>query len=160
VGEEGAPLLVPGGGALADAVGEMLVDPIRHQELGICGPTVEPLGVSDLFLSQWFAVCFGAVLLVRRAIADMALYNDQRWPAGFLRGKARCRLRTGQKMEGPAMIMMTQAQFLELVEELQGTATAAPTVKVRDALPRMAERYGERTVDAGRLFVRIACAAG
>jgi hypothetical protein len=57
------------------------------------------------------------------------------------------------------MIMMTQAQFVELIEELRGMATAAPTAKVRDALTRMAERYAARAVDAGRLCVRIAVAA-
>jgi hypothetical protein len=57
------------------------------------------------------------------------------------------------------MIMMTQAQVLELVEELREMATAAPTAKVREALTRIAERYAARAVDAGRLYVRAACAA-
>ena len=75
------------GAAPADAVGEMLVHPVRHQELGICGPTIESLGVSDLVLAQRFAMGFGRVLLVRCAIADMALDDDQRWPAAFPRGE-------------------------------------------------------------------------
>jgi hypothetical protein len=57
------------------------------------------------------------------------------------------------------MIMMTQAQFLELIEELREMAIAAPTAKVRNALTRMAERFAARTVEAGRLCVRIAVAA-
>jgi hypothetical protein len=57
------------------------------------------------------------------------------------------------------MIMMTQAQFLKLIEELRGMVTAAPTAKVRDALTRMAERYAARAVEAGRLCVRTAFAA-
>jgi hypothetical protein len=56
------------------------------------------------------------------------------------------------------MIMMTQAQFLELIEELRGMATAAPTAKVRDALTRMAERYAARSRRVC-LCVRAACAA-
>ena len=52
-----------------------------------CGPAIEPLGVSDLVLAQRFAMRFGRVLLVRRAIADMALDDDQRGPAAFPRGE-------------------------------------------------------------------------
>jgi hypothetical protein len=57
------------------------------------------------------------------------------------------------------MIMMTQTQFLELIEELRGMATAAPTAKVRDALTRMAERYAARLSRQVCLCVRAACAA-
>ena len=49
------------------------------------------------------------------------------------------------------MILMTQSELLELVEELRGMAAAAPTAKVRDALTRMADRYAARAADAGRL---------
>jgi hypothetical protein len=52
------------------------------------------------------------------------------------------------------MVLMTQSEFLELVEELRGMAAAAPTAKVRDALTRMADRYTARAADAGRLRVR------
>jgi hypothetical protein len=48
----------------------------------------------------------------------------------------------------PAMILMTQSELLELVEELREMATAAPTAKVRDALTEIADRYATR---AGRL---------
>ena len=47
-----------------------------------------------------------------------------------------------------AMTLMTQSELLELVEELWGMATAAPTAKVRDALIRMADRYTARAADA------------
>jgi hypothetical protein len=43
-----------------------------------------------------------------------------------------------------AMILVTQSEILELVEELRGMAAAAPTAKVRDALTRMADRYAAR----------------
>jgi hypothetical protein len=46
-----------------------------------------------------------------------------------------------EKMESPAMFLMTQAGFLELVEELRVMAMAAPTAKVQDGLTRMADRY-------------------
>ena len=48
------------------------------------------------------------------------------------------------------MILMTQSQLLELVEELRGMAAASPTAKVRDALTRMADRYAARAADARR----------
>jgi hypothetical protein len=44
------------------------------------------------------------------------------------------------------MILMTQSELLELVEELRGMAAAAPTAKVRDALTRMADRYAARAL--------------
>ena len=53
-----------------------------------------------------------------------------------------------------AMILMTQSELLELVEELRGMAAAAPTAKVRDALTRMADRYAARAADASRLRLR------
>ena len=80
-GEKIAPFRMLRSAARADAVGEMLVHAVRHQELRILGPAVEPLGVSDLVLAERFAMGFGRVLLVRCAVADMALDNDQRGPA-------------------------------------------------------------------------------
>jgi len=50
-----------------------------------------------------------------------------------------------------AMILVTQSELLELVEELRGMAVAAPTAKVRDALTRMADRYAARADAASRL---------
>ena len=52
------------------------------------------------------------------------------------------------------MVLMTQSEFLELVEELRGMAAAAPTAKVRDALTRMADRYASRAADASRRRLR------
>jgi hypothetical protein len=49
------------------------------------------------------------------------------------------------------MILITrQAEFLELVEELRGMATAARTATIRDALTRVADRYAARAADAAR----------
>ena len=55
-----------------------------------------------------------------------------------------------------AMILVTQSELLELVEELRGMAVAAPTAKVRDALTRMADRYAARAADASRRRLRSA----
>lgn len=59
-----------------------------------------------------------------------------------------------------AMILMTQSELLELVEELRGMAAAAPTAKVRDALTRMADRYAARAADASRLRLRSTANTG
>ena len=50
-----------------------------------------------------------------------------------------------------AMILVTQSELLELVEELRGMAVAAPTAKVREVLTRMADRYAARADAASRL---------
>jgi hypothetical protein len=42
------------------------------------------------------------------------------------------------------MVLMTQAELLELVEELRSMAVAHPTAKVRDALNQFADRYATR----------------
>jgi hypothetical protein len=55
-----------------------------------------------------------------------------------------------------AMILMTQSELLELVEELRGMAAAAPTAKVRDALTKMADRYAARAAHASCLRLRSA----
>ena len=49
-----------------------------------------------------------------------------------------------------SLLITTQAEFLELVEELRGMATAAPTAKIRDELTRIADRYAARAADARR----------
>jgi hypothetical protein len=50
-----------------------------------------------------------------------------------------------------SLLITTQAEFLELVEELRGMATAAPTAKIRNELTRIADRYAARAADAGRV---------
>ena len=49
-----------------------------------------------------------------------------------------------------AMIVMTQSELMELVEELREMAAAAPTAKVCDVLTKMADRYTARATRAGR----------
>jgi CRP-like cAMP-binding protein len=48
-----------------------------------------------------------------------------------------------------AMILMTQSELLELVEELRELAAAAPTAKVREALTKLADRYATRASRLG-----------
>jgi hypothetical protein len=66
--------------ALADAGLEMLTYPVGHQEHGVFWPAVMPFGQADLVLAQWFAMRRTGVLLVGRAVGDMAVDNDQGGP--------------------------------------------------------------------------------
>src|SRR5262245_14679356 len=65
----------------ADAGIEPLTHAVGHKELGILGPAVGALDQSYLILAQRLAVGGGSVDLMRRAVADVAIQNDQRWPA-------------------------------------------------------------------------------
>ena len=55
----------------------MFVDAVRHEKLRVLGPTVAALGEADLFVSEWLAMGRGCVLLVRRAVADVTVQNDE-----------------------------------------------------------------------------------
>ena len=57
------------------------VHPVGHEELGILRPAIGALGEPDLVLAQRFAVGRGGVDLVRRAVADVAVEDDQGRPA-------------------------------------------------------------------------------
>jgi hypothetical protein len=62
--------------ALADSIAEMLAHPVGDQELGILGPAVA--GEPDLLGAERLAVGRTRVLLVRSAVADVALDDDHR----------------------------------------------------------------------------------
>ena len=64
--------------ALADAVAEVLADAVGHEELGVLRPAVVPLGQPDLLLAERLAVGGAGVLLVGRAVGDVAVDDDQR----------------------------------------------------------------------------------
>ena len=81
VGKERLPAAPRLGPARADAGSEMLPDAVGHKELGILGPAIGALGEPDLLVAQRLAVGCGGVDLVRRAVADVAVQNDQRRPA-------------------------------------------------------------------------------
>ncbi len=65
---------------LADAILEVLVDAFGNQELGIFGPAVKLLGQADFLLAQRFSMRFVGILLVRRAVSDVAIDDDERGP--------------------------------------------------------------------------------
>ena len=56
---------------------EMLAHAVRHQKLCIFRPAVAALGEAHLFFAERLAVRGAGVLLVRRAVADMAVDDDQ-----------------------------------------------------------------------------------
>ena len=55
----------------------MLVDAVGHEELGVLGPSIAALREADLFVAERFAMGRRSVLLMRRAIADVAVQNDE-----------------------------------------------------------------------------------
>jgi len=55
----------------------MLLDTLGNQELGILGPAIEALAKADLLFAQRLAVGRGGVLLVRGAVANVAVQNDE-----------------------------------------------------------------------------------
>ncbi len=69
------------GATRADSGGEALAHGLRHQELGVLGPTVETLGEADLLLAQGLAMRRRGIVLVRRAVADVAVEDDEGRPA-------------------------------------------------------------------------------
>src|SRR5579883_3350262 len=63
--------------ARANTGSEMLPDALGHEKLRIFGPSIVPLGLSDFLFAERFAVRCTGVLLVRRAIGDMTVDNNQ-----------------------------------------------------------------------------------
>src|SRR5262249_24768133 len=66
--------------ASAETFGEVLVDAVGHQKFLLLGPAIGALCQLHLFIPQRLAMSAGGVLLVRRAIADVARHDDQAWP--------------------------------------------------------------------------------
>ena len=63
--------------APADAILEMLAHAVRHEKLGVFRPAVAALGEAYLLLAERLAVGRAGVVLMRRAIADVAFDDDQ-----------------------------------------------------------------------------------
>ena len=63
--------------APAHAVPEMLAHAVRHQKFGVLGPAVAALGEAYLLLAERLAVGGAGVVLMRGAIADVTLDDDQ-----------------------------------------------------------------------------------
>ena len=55
----------------------MVAHRVGNEELGVLRPAVVALGEPNLLLAQWLAVRRGGILLMRRAIADVAVQNDE-----------------------------------------------------------------------------------
>ena len=71
---------------LANPLAEVIVYAIRHVELLVFGPAVVPFRETNLLFSQRLAVRAAGILLVGRAVADMAVHDNQRGPvAGALK---------------------------------------------------------------------------
>ena len=56
---------------------ELLVDAVGDQEFFVLRPAVEFVGERDFFRAERFAVSFVGVLVVRRAVADVAVDDNQ-----------------------------------------------------------------------------------
>ena len=69
----------------------MFVDAVGNEKLVVLGPAVVLLGELDLFFAERFAVGGFGVLLVRRALADVAVDDDQRRPVRRVRGTSKAR---------------------------------------------------------------------
>ena len=76
------PLVAGATSAGADAVGEVVVDLVRHVELGVLGPAVEALGRADVVGAERFAVRGGGALLAG-PVPDVAVDDDERGSAGL-----------------------------------------------------------------------------
>ncbi len=50
---------------------------VGNEELGVLGPAVVAFGEANLLLAQGLAVSRGGILLMRRAVADVAVQNDE-----------------------------------------------------------------------------------
>ena len=71
------PSLVQALAALAHAAAEVLAHAVRNEKLGVLRPAVAPLGETDLLHAERLAMGGAGVMLVRRAVADVAVDDDQ-----------------------------------------------------------------------------------
>src|SRR5439155_26204069 len=71
------PLLAQFVPALADALAEMFAHTVRRQNLLIFRPAVLAFGEADFSFAQRLAMSRARVLLVRRAVRDVSVNDDQ-----------------------------------------------------------------------------------
>ena len=76
--EQLLPGLAQFAAAPAEALREMLAHAVRHEKFGVLRPAVILLGEPHLVFAERLAVSGAGVLLVRRAVADVAVDHDQR----------------------------------------------------------------------------------
>ena len=82
-GEQLLPLAAAPPAVLCHRGGEVLLDPVGDEEGLVLGPVVEALGGGDLVRPEGLAVRGVGALLVRGAVADDAVDDDQRRPVGL-----------------------------------------------------------------------------
>src|SRR5262249_45753111 len=75
--EERGPPASSRSAAGAHAGGEVLPDAVGDQELCVLGPSVKALAEADLLVTERLAGGRGGALLVGRAVADVAVEDDQ-----------------------------------------------------------------------------------
>ena len=114
VGEHRFPVAPRLPAALADALGKVLHHSVGHEELGILRPVIGALDELDLVFAQRLAMGGGRVDLVRRAVADMAVENDQRRPV-FRLAEDRERV-----LDPLQIIGIADAQHVPMVSEEAG----------------------------------------
>ena len=91
--------------AFADALLEVVVDAVGHEELGVFGPAVVPLGQADFVLAQRLAMGGAGVLLVGGAPADVAVDDDQGRPVvGLLRNIWKARSSRSRSLASPTRV--------------------------------------------------------
>ena len=95
IGEFFVPFAAQLASALADAAAEMLVDAVGHQKFGVLGPAIIALGELHLLLAERLAMSGAGVLLMRRAVGDVAVDDDQGRPVA---GAGECRQRLGERL--------------------------------------------------------------
>ena len=66
----------------ADAGREVLADALGHEERRVLRPAVSALGQADFLGAERFTVGGAGVLLVRRAVGDVAVDDDERRAIG------------------------------------------------------------------------------
>ena len=71
------PLFAQFVATFADALAEMFPHTVRHQKLSIFRPAVVAFGEADFIFAQRLAMSRARVLLVRRAVRDVSVNDDQ-----------------------------------------------------------------------------------
>jgi hypothetical protein len=113
--------------ALADTLGKVFHDSVGHQELGILRPVVGALDELDLVFTQRLAMGCRHIDFVRRAIADVAVENDQRRPV-FRLAEDRERF-----LDALQIVGIADAQHIPMARKRAATSS----VKVILVLPSM-----------------------
>ena len=73
------PSLVQALAALPHAAAEVLADAVWNEKFGVLGPAVAPFGETYLLHAERLAMGGAGVMLVRRAVADVAVDDNERW---------------------------------------------------------------------------------